>query len=68
MKIEKVPSLQCNICGSLYVMNTENGIECDDCKRITANTSDLILKQRRKVEKILTYNFVEIKNEITSDK
>lgn len=68
MKVEKIPSLQCSVCKSFYVIKTENGIDCDDCKRITANTSDLMLKQRKKVEKILTHNFMEIKNEIASDK
>lgn len=34
--IEKIPSLRCDKCGSWAVIMTNNGIECDDCSRITA--------------------------------
>lgn len=56
-KIEKVPSPVCDTCGSSYVTMTDKGLECDDCERITAQTSDYMKKQKRKLEKlILTSN------------
>ena len=54
MIIEKIPSPKCEECGSTCVFVTENGIECSDCSRITANTSDLLLERKEKVERLLT--------------
>jgi DNA-directed RNA polymerase subunit RPC12/RpoP len=31
MIIEKVPMLRCEKCGSIRVLNTDDGIECEDC-------------------------------------
>ena len=63
IKIEKVPSLTCNNCGSCYVIMTEKGAECDDCKRITAQTSDLLISQNNKL-KLTLNNFGEINETI----
>lgn len=60
MIVEKVPSLRCPACGSEYVILADNKIECDDCNRVTANTSDLTKTKKQEVEKILTSNLREI--------
>lgn len=47
MIIEKIPSLSCEKCGSLSVIMTDKGIECDDCSKITANSVSIeVLKER----------------------
>ena len=50
MKIEKIPSPKCENCGSYCVILTDEGFECDDCNRITAQTSDLMQKEKSKLE------------------
>lgn len=56
MKIEKIPSLTCDDCGSSCVTMTDKGIECDDCNRVTVQTSDFIRRKKNKLEKTLTSN------------
>ncbi len=52
MEIEKIPELKCNRCKGIYVIVTKNGLECDDCNRITRETSeDLKSKIRIELEK-----------------
>lgn len=41
IKIEKIPSLICPICGSTYVMMTEEGPHCDDCNRVTVGCNKI---------------------------
>lgn len=31
MMVEKIPMLRCEKCGSIKVLNTNDGIECEDC-------------------------------------
>ena len=50
MKVEKIPSLICNECGSYCVTLTDEGFECDDCNRITVQTSDLLKERIRILE------------------
>jgi hypothetical protein len=49
MKIEKVPCPTCENCGSYCVMLTDEGFECDDCNRVTAQTSDLVKRKKSKL-------------------
>lgn len=56
MKIEKIPSPTCENCGSYCVILTNEGFECDDCRRVTAQTSDLLQSKKNKLEKRLTLN------------
>ena len=53
MKVEKIPSVICDECGSNYVIITQDGKECDECNRITANTSDYLNNKKDKREKLL---------------
>lgn len=57
--IEKIPTLICDICESSCVIMTNKGIECDDCNRITAQTSDLTKQKKNKLEKLLTPTLTE---------
>jgi len=50
MKVEKIPSPMCENCGSYCVILTDEGFECDDCDRITAQTSDLLKDKKDKLE------------------
>jgi hypothetical protein len=50
MKIERVPSLICENCGSYCVILTDKGFECDDCNRVTAQTSDLLKNKKDKLK------------------
>ena len=50
MEIEKIPSPTCENCGSYCVILTDEGFECDDCNRVTAQTSDLAKKEKDKLE------------------
>ena len=47
MKIEKLPSPTCNECGGVCIIITDEGTECDDCNRITANISYDILNRKK---------------------
>lgn len=62
MKIEKIPSLICENCGSCYIMKTDEGFECDECNRITAQTSDLLEEENSKLK--LTFKNLERINEV----
>jgi len=42
MKVEKIPSVTCNNCGSYQVIITEDGPECDECNRHVAARDDLL--------------------------
>lgn len=53
MIVEKIPSPMCDECGSYCVILTDNGFECDDCKRITAQISDLSKIKNDKLERTL---------------
>jgi len=59
MKVEKILSPTCNSCGSYYVILTDEGFECDDCKRVTAQTSDLLKTKEDKLEKLTLNDFGE---------
>jgi hypothetical protein len=43
IKIEKVPSLTCKKCGSIRVMMTGNGPECEECDEKPPSTVELSL-------------------------
>lgn len=62
MIVEKVKSPVCKDCGSYCIILTENGFECDDCTRITAQTSDLLKHRKKKFE--TTFKRMERINEI----
>jgi ribosomal protein L37AE/L43A len=49
IEVEKIPNLECEVCGSFYVTMTEKGIECDNCDKITANTSDWLKEKNNKL-------------------
>ena len=57
--VEKIPSPECDHCGSNCVIVTDKGLECDDCSRITAQTSDFLKQKNNKLEKLLTPNLME---------
>lgn len=40
VEIEKIPSLQCSTCESTYVIMTDEGPYCDDCNRVTVQSSN----------------------------
>lgn len=42
MKVEKIPSITCDKCGSYQVILTEDGPECDECNRHAATRDDLL--------------------------
>lgn len=65
IEIERVPSVTCDECDSEYVIITKNGKECDDCNRITVNTSDYIQNKKNKKEKLLNLNMNGEMNEVT---
>jgi hypothetical protein len=46
-KVEKVASPICDICGSMYVMVTDTGIECDDCNKPNVRSVELEFKIER---------------------
>lgn len=62
MKIEKIPSLICEDCGSYCIIKTDEGFECDECNRITAQTSDLLKSENNKLK--LTLKILERINEV----
>lgn len=33
VKVEKIPSIKCEKCGSFQVILTDNGPECDECNK-----------------------------------
>jgi len=39
--VEKIPSLKCDKCGSHQVVMMDQGINCEECIRITANVTKL---------------------------
>jgi len=49
MEIEKIPSLMCDKCGGTNAMIVDGVLECDDCERITAQSSDLLKSKQKTV-------------------
>ena len=54
MEVIKLPSLKCELCGSYKVILVEDTQECDDCMKVTAQTSDFIKKKRTKFRNLTT--------------
>lgn len=46
-KVEKIPSLTCPKCNSVYVMLTDAGIECDSCDKPNVKSIKLEFKIER---------------------
>ena len=44
MKVEKVPSLVCENCGSFRVMMADEGPECEDCESSTQLNENNLIK------------------------
>lgn len=42
MKVEKLPSVTCEKCGSYQIMLTDTGPECDECNRYMVARNDLL--------------------------
>jgi hypothetical protein len=59
MEIQKIPMLLCNKCGSFRVINTNKGIECEDCD----NKTIINIKINNEVE----YLIYQQMNKETSD-
>lgn len=54
MEVIKLPSLKCDLCGSYRVMLVDDTIECDDCMKVTAQTSDFIKRKQTKFKNLTT--------------
>ena len=62
-KVEKVASPTCEKCGSMYVMVTDVGIECDSCNKPNVRSTKLEFKIER-CDKIYRKTKEKVRNEV----